>query len=74
MSAILRVLAVIWCLIVFGLGFGIIRQIMMVGELDPLDTASGLTLSFVVAWLVGSTLLSFVGLIFLLILHRMIEG
>lgn len=74
MAAIFRVLTVVWCLAVFGLGFGIIRQLMMVGGADPLNTASGLTITFVAIWLVSSALLSFIGFICLLALHRMIEG
>lgn len=74
MSVIFRVIATIWCLAVFILGFGIVRQLMTVDGLDPLNNASGLTVAFVVIWLVSSALLSFLGVILLLILHRMIEG
>lgn len=74
MTVIFRVLAVVWCLAVFGLGFGIVRQTMMIGGLDPLNTASGLTISFVAVWLVSSTILSFIGSISFLAIHRIIEG
>lgn len=46
---------------------------MMVGELDPLKTASGLAILFVAVWLVGSTILSFIKVISLLAIHRLIE-
>lgn len=71
---VFAVSAAAWCCAVFYFGFGIVRQMMMVDGIDPLNTASGLTITFVAIWLVSSTLLAFIGVICVLVLYRMIEG
>ncbi|NUQ05088.1 MAG: hypothetical protein HUU31_14480 [Anaerolineae bacterium] len=74
MGRVFAAIAAAWCCAVFYFGFGIVHQLMTVDGISPLNTASGLTITFVAIWLVSSTLLSFIGVICVLALYRMIEG